>query len=165
MCGIVGYIGNRQASSILLDGLRRLEYRGYDSAGVATIENDGLTLMQREELLDWYIGPTLRTVPGVVEVNSFGGEDKQYQVVIDPKRLQAAGLSIIEVARALIDRLGKHEEMIDERTVDVWIGRLRREELQQPVEEAPVLKVARSLMKPLTEVPVRGMHEPHAPGL
>src|SRR4051812_20705361 len=35
MCGIVGYIGKRQASSILLDGLRRLEYRGYDSAGMA----------------------------------------------------------------------------------------------------------------------------------
>lgn len=66
-----------------------------------TVENDALTLMQREELLDWYVGPALRTVPGVVEVNSFGGEDKQYQVVIDPKRLQAAGLSLAEVARAL----------------------------------------------------------------
>ncbi|MEO5725436.1 MAG: efflux RND transporter permease subunit, partial [Byssovorax sp.] len=66
-----------------------------------TVENDALSLMQREELLDWYIGPALRTVPGVVEVNSFGGEDKQYQVVIDPRRLQAAGLSIAEVARAL----------------------------------------------------------------
>src|SRR5262249_45354497 len=66
-----------------------------------TVENDALTLMQREELLDWYIGPTLRTVPGVVEVNSFGGEDKQYQVVIDPKRLQAAGVSIADLATAL----------------------------------------------------------------
>ena len=66
-----------------------------------TVENDALSLMQREELLDWYIGPALRTVPGVVEVNSFGGEDKQYQVVIDPRRLQASGLSIAEVARAL----------------------------------------------------------------
>jgi glucosamine--fructose-6-phosphate aminotransferase (isomerizing) len=40
MCGIVGYVGNRPALSIVLDGLRRLEYRGYDSAGVAIINND-----------------------------------------------------------------------------------------------------------------------------
>jgi glucosamine--fructose-6-phosphate aminotransferase (isomerizing) len=40
MCGIVGYVGNRPALSIVLDGLRRLEYRGYDSAGVAVINND-----------------------------------------------------------------------------------------------------------------------------
>lgn len=37
MCGIVGYIGNRQVSSILLDGLEKLEYRGYDSAGIAVL--------------------------------------------------------------------------------------------------------------------------------
>ena len=35
MCGIVGYVGAQQAAPILLDGLRRLEYRGYDSAGMA----------------------------------------------------------------------------------------------------------------------------------
>ena len=40
MCGIVGYVGSRPALSIVLDGLRRLEYRGYDSAGVAVIDND-----------------------------------------------------------------------------------------------------------------------------
>ena len=40
-----------------------------------------------------------RRCPGIVEVNSFGGEDKQYQVVLDPKRLQAAGLSVAEVVR------------------------------------------------------------------
>ncbi len=36
MCGIVGYVGHRQAAAVILDGLKRLEYRGYDSAGVVT---------------------------------------------------------------------------------------------------------------------------------
>jgi glucosamine--fructose-6-phosphate aminotransferase (isomerizing) len=42
MCGIVGYIGPRDASGILLEGLKRLEYRGYDSAGVAAFANGGI---------------------------------------------------------------------------------------------------------------------------
>ena len=42
MCGIVAYIGHREAYPIVLKGLKRLEYRGYDSAGVALI-NDGLS--------------------------------------------------------------------------------------------------------------------------
>lgn len=65
------------------------------------VRNDNLTLMQLEEQLDWFIAPQLRTVPGIVEVNSFGGEDKQYQVVLDPGRLQATGVSISQVVDAL----------------------------------------------------------------
>jgi glucosamine--fructose-6-phosphate aminotransferase (isomerizing) len=42
MCGIVGYIGSRTAKQILIDGIKRLEYRGYDSAGIALIENSHL---------------------------------------------------------------------------------------------------------------------------
>ena len=42
MCGIIGYIGIKKASPILLAGLNRLEYRGYDSAGISTIEKDGI---------------------------------------------------------------------------------------------------------------------------
>src|SRR5215831_16553682 len=47
MCGIVGYVGKRPALGILVDGLRRLEYRGYDSAGVAVLAGDTLCTARR----------------------------------------------------------------------------------------------------------------------
>ena len=46
MCGIVGYVGPDEALPIVLEGLRRLEYRGYDSAGVAVLDGD-LTVVKR----------------------------------------------------------------------------------------------------------------------
>jgi hypothetical protein len=54
-----------------------------------TVRGENHSLMELEELLDWYIGPQLRTVPGVVETNSFGGENREYQVMLRPERLQA----------------------------------------------------------------------------
>ena len=48
MCGIVAYIGNKPAFPILINGLKRLEYRGYDSAGVALYENNGLNVLKKE---------------------------------------------------------------------------------------------------------------------
>ena len=48
MCGIVGYVGPRDAAPILLEGLRRLEYRGYDSAGIAIITDDGSVFVEKK---------------------------------------------------------------------------------------------------------------------
>jgi len=47
MCGIVGYVGHQQALEVVLDGLRRLEYRGYDSAGVSVLDDDGLQVERK----------------------------------------------------------------------------------------------------------------------
>jgi glucosamine--fructose-6-phosphate aminotransferase (isomerizing) len=48
MCGIIGYVGPRQAQSILLDGLKQLEYRGYDSAGIAILGENGEVAIRRD---------------------------------------------------------------------------------------------------------------------
>jgi len=52
MCGIVGYIGNEQADDILLTGLKRLEYRGYDSAGLAIVNGSRLQVEKKEGKVD-----------------------------------------------------------------------------------------------------------------
>ncbi len=65
------------------------------------VRGEGHSLMALEETLDWYIAPQLRTVPGIVEVNSYGGENKEYQIILDPRRLQSNGISIQEVVDAL----------------------------------------------------------------
>jgi cobalt-zinc-cadmium resistance protein CzcA len=76
------------------------------STGLGTIykfvvRSDQHTAMQLRTLLDWEIGPRLRSVPGVVEVNPFGGELKQYQVIVDPQRLRARELTLSDVIQGL----------------------------------------------------------------
>jgi glucosamine--fructose-6-phosphate aminotransferase (isomerizing) len=63
MCGIIGYVGKKPASPILLEGLRRLEYRGYDSAGVAVLDNASLSLRKKKGRIDEGIARVLKAEP------------------------------------------------------------------------------------------------------
>lgn len=79
---------------------------GPDGTGVGhvfwyTLDAKEMDLGDQRALQDWYVKLALQTVPGVAEVASFGGFEKQYQVVVDPVKLQYYQLSMMDVARAV----------------------------------------------------------------
>lgn len=66
-----------------------------------TIEGDSLTAMERRTIQDWLVAPQLRSVPGVTEVNSFGGFARQYEIRVHPDRLVKFGLTLRDVTEAV----------------------------------------------------------------
>ena len=69
MCGIVGYIGNKRAKEILINGLLCLEYRGYDSAGIATLENDKIVVAKEKgRVSNLKTLPEISTLKGTVGI-------------------------------------------------------------------------------------------------
>ena len=94
MCGIIGYVGPRECKSLLLQGLERLEYRGYDSAGIALREGSGLVYVRAvgnlQNLKEAYHRKTLQTHPDTAGTNalkqSFTEISEAYQILQDPKR-------------------------------------------------------------------------------
>lgn len=75
---------------------------GPDGTGVGhvlwyTLDAKNLDLGEQRALQDWYIKFALQTVPGVAEIASFGGFEKQYQIVVDPLKLQYYGISLTDV--------------------------------------------------------------------
>lgn len=79
---------------------------GPDGTGVGHIfwyhlEANGMDLGEQRALQDWYVKFALQTVPGVAEVASFGGFEKQYQLVLDPLKMQYYNVSMMEVMNAV----------------------------------------------------------------
>ena len=70
MCGIVGYVGQRQAAPVLIEGLRRLEYRGYDSAGVAIARDHSLQCLKKKGKISEGLGRLAQShpTPGVLGI-------------------------------------------------------------------------------------------------
>jgi cobalt-zinc-cadmium resistance protein CzcA len=73
-----------------------------------TVDNPNMSLMERKSLLDWVIRPALRTVPGVADVNVLGGVSRSYEVVPDPIRMAAAGITI-DVLKAKIEANNRND--------------------------------------------------------
>ena len=85
-----------------LGEIYQFEVRGEPMCGPEETDTDACyTGMELRTLLDWYIAYQLRPIPGVVEVNAFGGELKTYEVQVDPSRLNALDLSLGDVFEAL----------------------------------------------------------------
>ena len=66
-----------------------------------TVEGEGLSLAERRSLLDWVIRPALRTVPGVADVNALGGVVRAFEVVPDPLKIAASGVTIAQIKDAI----------------------------------------------------------------
>ncbi|HQQ78891.1 MAG TPA: CusA/CzcA family heavy metal efflux RND transporter [Thermoanaerobaculia bacterium] len=67
------------------------------------VEGDGADLMEKKTLQDWEIRPRLRSVPGVSELNSWGGLTRQFHVVVDPRKLEKYGLSLRQLFDAVAE--------------------------------------------------------------
>ncbi len=65
------------------------------------VEGEGRSLAELRTIQDWIVGPQLRSVPGVAEVNTWGGDERRVEVVVDPKDLQKYGLSLDVLVEAL----------------------------------------------------------------
>ncbi len=85
-----------------------------------TVESEALSLAERRSLLDWVIRPALRTVPGVADVNALGGVVRAFEVVPDPVKLAASGVTIAQFREAIdannrndgAGRLGEGDEVL-----------------------------------------------------
>jgi Cu(I)/Ag(I) efflux system membrane protein CusA/SilA len=68
-----------------------------------TVEGPGLDLGRLRAIQDWYVRPQLSSVPGVAEVSSVGGFPSEYEIAVDPRRLQALGVTLKDVLDAVAD--------------------------------------------------------------
>ncbi|AWG20305.1 metal transporter [Flavobacterium faecale] len=107
---------------------------GPDGTGVGHVfwyhlETNGMDLGEQRALQDWYVKFALQTVPGVAEVASFGGFEKQYQLVLDPLKMQYYNVSMMEVMKVVKtsnnDVGGRKFEMSDRSYVVRGLGYIK----------------------------------------
>lgn len=147
MCGIVGYIGNKPVLPILIQGLRRLEYRGYDSAGVALCELDGIQRIRSvgkiDNLAEKVKMHVSQAVVGIAHTRwaTHGGvtEDNAHPHATLEGKLVIVHNGIIENYRELKQELGSSVSFCSETDTEVFahlIGSCYTGDLRQAVVDA-----------------------------
>lgn len=114
MCGIIGYCGPRAAAPILIEGLKRLEYRGYDSAGIAIVRDQNFDLVKRAGKISNLRAQVPPNLPGTVGIGhtrwaTHGGvtDLNAHPHLDDSNRIAIVHNGIIENYQALKERLQK----------------------------------------------------------
>lgn len=169
MCGIVGYIGTREASSLILEGLRRLEYRGYDSAGLAVLQGGQLALRRSvgkienlAALLAHYpvhghvgIGHTRWATHGHVnEANTHPHTDCKGEIVVIHN-------GIVENYRELKAQLLAEGHIFRSQTDTEVIAHLIEKCYQQHNDLATAVRLATTQLKGASAIVVLSTLEPH----
>jgi glutamine---fructose-6-phosphate transaminase (isomerizing) len=159
MCGIVGYIGTQEASGILLEGLRKLEYRGYDSAGIATILEGEIHCVRAKgklhNLEEKLAGETNPARTGIAHTRwATHGKPEEYNAHphMDMKqRLAVIQNGIIENYRELREELKARGCEFRSETDTEVIPHLIAEELSkaEQTSEFPLLEAVRQVVKQL----------------
>jgi len=119
MCGIVGYVGPKEAKDVVVEGLKKLEYRGYDSSGIAYFKNNSIEI--------------IKTKGKIAELEN--------QLKIAQDALIKAKLEVIEAKRKL-EALKKHRE----RKYKAYVEEENRKEGLM-LDEIGILKHARELLE------------------
>src|SRR3989338_9886930 len=145
MCGIVGYIGSEQALPILLGGLRDLEYRGYDSAGVAVLENGKIKRIREVGKVDFLVKKIdqqkLDGTIGIAHTRwaTHGGvtEKNAHPHIAGDGKLVLVHNGIIENYRELKKKVkGPFESETDTEILAKWIFLNYKGDLSQAVKKA-----------------------------
>lgn len=159
MCGIVGYIGTKEASGILLEGLRKLEYRGYDSAGIATVLEGEIHCVRAKgklhNLEEKLVGETNPARLGIAHTRwATHGKPEEYNAhphMDMAKRIAVIQNGIIENYRELREELKSRGCEFRSDTDTEVIPHLIAEELSkaEQVAEEPLMEAVRQVVRKL----------------
>lgn len=148
MCGIVGYIGKKQALPVLLQGLRDLEYRGYDSAGIAVLDNGEVLRMREVGKVDMLVKKIAQNkMPGTIGIAhtrwaTHGGvtEYNAHPHLADGGKMVLVHNGIIENYRELKEKLADKnlESETDTEILAKWIAQHYKGDLSAAVKSALV---------------------------